>query len=147
MNDKIYLEMAETMAKMSKCQSRKVAAIAVRNGKIIATGINGSLPGAMNCNERFPNGVNKSNRDEHHRWSNKYEHHAEFNLMIDFMKSAQTIEGCTIYINLQPCSGCSKLLSALPIKRIVYNKEYDFGDLQYTKAMFEEANIEFSFVE
>ena len=60
----IYLNIAEEIGKMSKCIQLKVGAIAVKNGRIISTGINGTPAGFINCNQYFSGRT--PTREEHH---------------------------------------------------------------------------------
>lgn len=143
-HDKIFIETTHVLSKMSKCQSKKVCAVAVKNGRIIATGLNGSISGAINCCDKFPEGVNKENRSEHHEWSLENELHAEMNLILECAKNGRTLKGATLYINLQPCDKCALSLANSGIVRIIYDKEYDFSNLEKIKNIFRNANIEFS---
>jgi dCMP deaminase len=131
---------------MSKCQSKQVCAIAVKNNRIIATGINGSLSGFKNCDEQFPNGVNEHNREEHHQWSLLYENHAEDNLVSEFAKNNISSIGATVYVNLQPCKKCTIRLAAIGITRIFYSKKYDKGNIEYCDEIFNHAGIEFKYI-
>lgn len=143
--DKKFLEISESLSEMSKCQSKKVCALAVKNNRIIATGLNGSLTGLENCCEKFDSGICETNREEHHEWSKKHEIHAEENLLMEAAKNSHiNLRGCTIYCNLQPCEKCSLLLSISGATRIVYSKDYDKGNKDYSHWLFKNANILFS---
>jgi len=139
--DKKFLEICGLMAQMSKCQSRQVCAIATKNNRIIATGINGSLSGFQNCNEVFPFGVNEHNREEHHIWSLENEAHAEDNLIAEFSKNSISCLNSTVYVNLQPCKICTLRLANIGIKRIVYSNTYDKASTTYTNNTFSKCNI------
>lgn len=144
--DHTFLEMCDVMSNRSKCVSRKVCAIATKNNRIIATGINGSLPGFQNCCDKFPNYNDKLHREEHHKWSLLHEAHAEDNLIAEFSKNNISSIGATIYINLQPCSICSLRLPPLGIKRIVFSNKYDKGDINYSKKIFKHCNISLEYL-
>lgn len=136
-----FLEIAECMAQMSHCQSRKVCAIAVRDNRIIATGINGTIEGQLNCDEVFINGVNESNRAEHHEWSLKYELHAEANLISESAKNGIKLSGSTIYVTLQPCKQCTLYLTSLGVSRVVYLNSYDKGDKDFSYTILKQAGV------
>lgn len=140
------LQIAESMSNESKCQSRHVCAIATKNNRIIATGINGTISGFQNCSQRFPNGVNESNREEHHAWSQLYEAHAEDNLIAEFAKNQISSIGSTVYINLHPCEKCTIRLAGIGVTRIVYSIHYDKANTDYTKEIFAHSNIKFSHI-
>jgi dCMP deaminase len=48
------------------------------------------------------------------------------NAIIWAARKGISIEGATIYVTLEPCSQCSKNLIASGIKRIVYEKSYEY---------------------
>ena len=129
----IYLNIAEEIGKMSKCIQLKVGAIAVKNGRIISTGINGTPAGFINCNQYFSGRT--PTREEHHTFSEKYEIHAEQNMILYATKSRSTLEGCNVYVTHQPCSTCLKLLCNAGINNIYYRYAYDKAD--YTQETFD----------
>ena len=59
-NDKWFLKGCEFAASNSKCLSRKIGALIVRDGKIISTGYNGPATGIPHCKDRFD--INLSER-------------------------------------------------------------------------------------
>ncbi len=121
LNDKNFINIATELATASKCVSKHVGAVIVKNGRILSTGYNGTPPGYINCCDHW----NGEYTSEHHEWSKTYEIHAEMNAIIWAAREGISIEGATIYVTLEPCSECSKNLIASGIKRIVYAKEYE----------------------
>jgi len=121
LTDKIFINIATELATASKCVSKHVGALIVKDGRILSTGYNGTPAGYVNCDEHW----NHEYTQEHHEWSQTYEIHAEMNAIIWAAREGISIEGATIYVTLEPCSECSKNLIASGIKRIVYAKEYE----------------------
>ena len=121
LTDKIFINIATELATASKCVSKHVGAVIVKDGRILSTGYNGTPTGFINCNEHWHNEYTQ----EHHEWSKTYEIHAEMNAIIWAAREGISIEDATIYVTLEPCSECSKNLIASGIKRIVYAKEYE----------------------
>lgn len=121
LDDKNFINIAKELATASKCVSKQVGAVIVKDGRILSTGYNGTPAGFINCNEHWKNEYTK----EHHEWSKTYEIHAEMNAIIWAARKGISIEGATIYVTLEPCSECSKNLIASGIKRIVYEKSYE----------------------
>ena len=121
LTDKIFINIATELATASKCVSKHVGAVIVKDGRILSTGYNGTPAGFINCNEYWHNEYTQ----EHHEWSKTYEIHAEMNAIIWAAREGISIEGATIYVTLEPCSECSKNLTASGIQRIVYAKEYE----------------------
>jgi len=128
--DKIFLNIAKELAAFSKCRSFQMGAVAVKNGRVIATGVNGSPSGYTNCCDVFPpNNAPRFNRDTHRAWSVPREVHCEMNLIAQAARCGIALEGCTIYITNMPCQNCLKHMIASGIKRIVYKEPYDKADL------------------
>jgi len=121
LNDKNFINIATEIASASKCVSKQVGAVIVKDGRILSTGYNGTPPGYTNCCDHW----NGEYTPEHHEWSKTYEIHAEMNAIIWAARKGISIEGATIYVTLEPCSECSKNLIASGIKRIVFLKEYE----------------------
>ena len=122
LSDKNFINIAYELASASKCVSKQVGAVIVKNGRILSTGYNGTPAGYTNCCEHWEGNYTK----EHHEWSKTYEIHAEMNAIIWAAREGISIDGATIYVTLEPCSECSKNLIASGIKRIVYAKEYEY---------------------
>lgn len=123
-SDKNFINIAHEIASASKCVSKQVGAVIVKDGRILSTGYNGTPTGYTNCSDYW----NKQYTKEHHDWSKTYEIHAEMNALIWAARKGICIEDATIYVTLEPCSECSKNLIAAGIKRIVYDKAYEHTD-------------------
>jgi dCMP deaminase len=107
-----YLKMATEWSNLSCCNRKKVGALIVKNGMIISDGFNGTPTG-------FPNDCEDQNGDTY--W---YVLHAEANAILKVARSAQSIEGSTLYITYSPCKECSKLIIQSGITRVIYKEEY-----------------------
>jgi len=125
MKEDFFIKVLDNLKDESKCVSRQVSCLIVRDGRIISTGYNGTLKGAKNCNEIFDD---KFEREEHHAWSLMNEIHAEQNAIAVAAKSGIDIEGCICYSSLQPCNTCLLILIQAGIKEIVYVEPYDKCD-------------------
>lgn len=131
--DQIYLNIAKEYAKFSKCQFTKVGAIAVNErGRIIATGVNGTVAGRENCCDQVFH-----NRDFHIEYSQEHEIHAEQNLILELAKTGMQFSEISIYITISPCKECFKLLMGLndkdriKVDKIVFAEKYHrITDLQ-----------------
>lgn len=125
MRDVDFMDIAETFAKKSHCQSFQVGAVAVRDGRIIATGINGTPEGTVNCDEVF--GAKDGTqlwRETHSAWSDVHEVHAEQNIIALAARKGIPLEGATVYTTLEPCPHCLKLMVATKIARVVFKDDY-----------------------
>lgn len=146
MNDYIslYKRILEEYQKFSKCSRLQVAALLVKNGRILCCGYNGTPTGQCNCNELFTNAyrtfkLRKSPlnswktvseeewRTKHHEFSVENEIHAEQNLFAEIIKNKTDITDATIIISHEPCESCARLIFAAGIKYVMYVNEYDRG--------------------
>ena len=110
-----FMAQAITASLKSKDPSTKVGCVIVdpNTKKQIAMGYNG-----------FPKGIDEShltwNKDRNQGIENtKYPYvvHAEANAL---MNAYQSVSGADVYVTLQPCSECVKLLISAQIGRIFY---------------------------
>jgi dCMP deaminase len=124
LNDKNFINIAKEIASASKCVSKQVGAVIVKDGRILSTGYNGTPAGYKNCCEHWDGKYTS----EHHLWSKTYEIHAEMNAIIWAARKGISVEGATIYVTLEPCADCSKNIIQSGIKRIVYEKYYEHND-------------------
>jgi dCMP deaminase len=121
LNDQNFINIAWEIASASKCVSKQVGAVIVKDGRILSTGYNGTPAGYTNCSDHWEGEYTK----DHHDWSKTYEIHAEMNALIWAARKGISIEEATIYVTLEPCSECSKNLIAAGIKRIVFDRSYE----------------------
>ena len=136
-SDKNFLNIAKELSFASKCVSKQVGAVIVKDGRILSTGYNGTHAGYQNCSDFWDGKYTK----DHHDWSKTYEIHAEMNAIIWAARKGISIEGATIYVTLEPCSECSKNLIASGIKRIVYEKSYEHTNSQIISRFIKDNNV------
>jgi len=137
LTDQIFINIAKEIASASKCVSKQVGAVIVKNGRILSTGYNGTPPGYINCSDHWDGEYTK----DHHEWSKTYEIHAEMNAIIWAAREGISIDGATIYVTLEPCSDCSKNLIASGIKRIVYDKAYEHTNSKIVTKFIKDNNV------
>ncbi len=137
LNDQSFINIAKEIALASKCVSKQVGAVRVKDGRILSTGYNGTPAGYQNCSDFWDGKYTK----DHHDWSKTYEIHAEMNAIIWAARKGISIEGATIYVTLEPCSECSKNLIASGIKRIVYEKSYEHTNSQIISKFLEDNGV------
>jgi len=136
-SDKNFLNIAKELSFASKCVSKQVGAVIVKDGRILSTGYNGTPAGYQNCSDFWDGKYTK----DHHDWSKTYEIHAEMNAIIWAARKGISIEGATIYVTFEPCSECSKNLIASGIKRIVYEKAYEHTNSEIISKFLEDNGV------
>ncbi|MEY8321774.1 dCMP deaminase family protein [Lachnospiraceae bacterium 46-61] len=137
--DEYFMQIVEVVKTRSTCLRRQVGAVIVKDNRIITTGYNGAPSGLRHCTElggceRQRMGIPSGERHELCRAL-----HAEQNAIIQAAKLGNTTEGATLYVNVQPCVICAKMLINAGIVRVVYKGDYP-DDM--SKVMLEEAGID-----
>lgn len=108
----VMMNTAYAFSSMSYCKRKQVGAVLSLDGRIVACGYNGTIPGADNCCE-------DANGD-----TNEFVLHAEQNLLTFCNREGLKTEDCTLYVTMAPCKTCSKLIASAGIKEVFYNEEY-----------------------
>ena len=109
--DIAYCKMAMIWSENSSCERKKVGAIIVKDKMIISDGYNGMPSG-------FPNDCEIDGETKPEVL------HAEANAITKLARSHNSSEGATLYVTMQPCMECSKLIIQSGIKRVVYVESY-----------------------
>jgi len=117
------MHITRQVARRSTCLRRQVGAVIVQDKRILTTGYNGPPTGLAHCEEvgciRQQMDVPSGERTELCRGL-----HAEQNAIIQAALHGVRIAGSDIYITLQPCVLCAKMLINAGIRRIVYDGDY-----------------------
>jgi dCMP deaminase len=121
--DEYFLNIAKVVASRSNCIKRKVAAIIVRDRRVIATGYNGTPRGARNCNE---DGCPRCNSLAQSGTS--LEEclccHGEENAITQAAYHGTSLKGATLYTTFAPCLLCTKMIINSGIVEVIYNQDY-----------------------
>lgn len=123
--DKVMLETARLFGNLSYCEKKKVGAVIAKDGRILATGYNGTVSGFDNTCETYDFLNDKL-------VTSPYVIHAEQNALMFCAKNGIPTDGTTMYITLSPCETCAKLIVQAGIKRVVFLEYYkDLGGLEF----------------
>lgn len=127
----LYIDIAERISMMSYAIRKKVGCIAVKDGRIISMGWNGTPHGFDNSCETIDQNGNMVTKKE--------VLHAELNMFAKIAKSHDRVDGADLYVTLSPCVECSKLIMQSGIKRVFFKETYrDTTAIEF----LEKANIE-----
>jgi dCMP deaminase len=121
--DDYFMSIAKVVATRSNCIKRKVAAIIVKDKRVVSTGYNGTPRGAKNCNE---GGCPRCNSmalsgtalDECLCC------HGEENAITQAAYHGTALKGAILYTTFAPCLLCTKMIINSGIVEVVYNQEY-----------------------
>jgi dCMP deaminase len=125
--DEYFMSIARVVASRSNCIKRKVAAIIVKDKRVISTGYNGTPRGARNCNEggcpRCNSMAPSGTALEECLCS-----HGEENAITQAAYHGTSLKGATLYTTFAPCLLCTKMIINSGIGEVVYNQEYPLNE-------------------
>jgi dCMP deaminase len=124
--DEYFMMIAKLSAVRSTCLAFPVGAVIVKDRQILATGYNGSPPGSPHCTAQgyCYEGLQKCTDNNLPSRSI----HAEANAIAQAAKHGIRTEGSTIYVTLEPCLSCLKLIISAGIKQVFYETIFNTGD-------------------
>ena len=161
--DQYYLEVAKVVSSRSKCLSRKIGAVLVKDDSIISTGFNGPPRGVTHCgkdrvkNDQYLREYLKGEdfRNTNSRCPRRFlgklsgegleicpATHAEANAIVQAARSGVSTNGATLYLTCEtPCKNCLGLIINAGIKRVFCISSNLYDDC--SKFIAEQSDIEF----
>ncbi|MGO9570667.1 MAG: deoxycytidylate deaminase [Desulfomonilaceae bacterium] len=128
-----FMMLAKLVSARSTCNSRKIGAVIVRSNRILATGYNGAVHGALHCIDKGPEFCLRRSIGAHD--ADKYNYcissHAEVNAVDQAARFGIPLEGAILYCTLEPCNWCFKQLIQAGIKEIYFEESYDSRNKEF----------------
>lgn len=118
--DTVLLDVARTMARRGTCSRLQVGAVMAVEGRICATGFNGSPHGLPHCDHPFSESLPRPADASTCTTSV----HAEANAIAFAARHGVSIQGATLYGTHTPCVHCAMLLINAGIVRVVCATRY-----------------------
>ena len=120
--EKMYMEIAETVSKMSYAKRLQVGAIVVKDNRIISIGYNGT-----------PAGWDNNCEDENNKTKPEVIH-AEANSIMKLASSNESGKGSIMFLTHAPCIDCAKLIYGSGITQVYYKHKYrDQSGVEFLK--------------
>ena len=121
--DSYFMQIAQVVALRSNCSRRQVAAVIVKDCRIISTGYNGTPRGIKNCCDGgcprcasdAPSGTNLGEC---------LCCHGEENAIVQAAYHGISVKDATLYTTFSPCLLCAKMIINSGISRVVYESGY-----------------------
>jgi dCMP deaminase len=136
--DEYFMNIAKVVASRSNCMKRKVAAIIVRDKRVISTGYNGTPRGTRNCNEggcpRCNNLAASGTALDECLCS-----HGEENAIVQASYHGVSLKDAIIYSTFAPCLQCAKMIINSGIREVIYNMDYPLNESAFR--LFQEAGV------
>ncbi len=136
--DEYFMDIAKVVSSRSNCIKRKVAAIIVRDKRVISTGYNGTPRGTRNCNE---GGCPRCNSlaASGTRLDECLCSHGEENAIVQASYHGVSLKDAIIYSTFAPCLMCAKMIINSGIREVIFNMEYPLNAAAFK--LFEEAGV------
>ena len=136
--DNYFMDIAQVVAARANCSRRQVAAVIVKDRRIISTGYNGTPRGIKNC---FEGGCPRCSSDtpSGHDLTSCVCSHAEENSIVQAAYHGISVKGATLYTTFSPCLLCSKMIINSGIEEVVYHQEYTIANQAFD--LLKEAGI------
>ena len=136
--DRYFMDIAHVAASRSNCSRRQVAAVLVRDCRIISTGYNGTPRGVRNCSD---GGCPRCNSDTP-SGTNLTQclcSHAEENAIVQAAYHGICVKDSTLYTTFSPCLLCAKMIINAGIREVVYRERYSIDST--SRAILQEAGV------
>lgn len=122
--DEYFMEVVNAISRRATCDRGRTGCVIVKDNQILATGYVGSAAGDDHCDDVGHMYQKRLNPD-----GSVSEHcvrtvHAEQNAIAQAAKRGTAIDGATIYMKLEPCPVCAKMMINAGIKRVVCQGAY-----------------------
>ena len=133
--DEYFLMMAKLAATRSTCLAFPVGAVIVKDRQILATGYNGSPSGSVHCTSQGFCYPGLSSCDASKTLPSRAVH-AEANAIAQAAKHGISTADASIYVTLEPCIYCLKLIISAGIKEAFYETTFNSGEKAALRDMF-----------
>lgn len=125
--DDYFMRIAEVVASRSSCAKRRVAAVVVKDRRVVSTGYNGTPRGTRNCSD----GGCERCLDLAPSGSNLHDclcSHAEENAIVQAAYHGVSLRGATLYTTFSPCVICAKMIINAGLNEVVYRTAYSLPE-------------------
>lgn len=133
--DEYFLMLAKLAATRSTCLAFPVGAVIVRDKQVVATGYNGPPSGSAHCTTQGYCYPDLSSCDASKTLPSRAVH-AEANAIAQAAKHGVETDGSKIYVTLEPCLSCLKLIISAGIKEISYETPFNSGENLFIRDSF-----------
>ena len=133
-----FMSIARVVATRGNCLRRQVAAVIVKDERVISTGYNGTPRGVKNC---YEGGCARctSNAPSGKNLGECICSLAEENAITQAAYHGIALQGATLYCTISPCLVCARMIINAGIRCVVYEAAYEFN--RQTRRLLAEAGV------
>lgn len=134
--DEYFLMLAKLAATRSTCLAFPVGAVIVnKNKQVLATGYNGPPSGSAHCTAQGYCYPGLDSCDASKTMSSRAVH-AEANAIAQAAKHGTPTNDACIYVTLEPCLSCLKLIISAGIREVFYETPFNSGGINVVSDSF-----------
>lgn len=133
--DEYFLLLAKLASMRSTCLAIPVGAVITKNKQVIATGYNGAPSGAAHCTSQGYCYPGLSSCDASKTMPSRAVH-AEANAIAQAAKNGISTKDASIYVTLEPCLSCLKLIISAGIREVFYEAPFGNGSSSLVRDSF-----------
>jgi len=138
--DEYFMLMAKLASTRSTCLAFPVGAVIVKDRQVLATGYNGSPSGSAHCTAQGYCYEGLSSCDASKTLPSRAVH-AEANAIAQAARHGIATQGATIYVTLEPCIACLKLIISAGITEVFYETDFNSGNKLLVRDAFVADNL------
>ena len=129
------LDYCDEISQFSNCLSRKVGAILIKNNHVASIGYNRVPTNTESCKT-----CRRCSKHSGESLDICKAIHAEEAAIFEFLKThtAEELKDCILYVSVEPCYHCAKLIADFQIKQVYAKRRYNSN---YTATIFDEASV------
>jgi dCMP deaminase len=125
--DEYFMLLTKLAAMRSTCLAFPVGAVIVKDKQVLATGYNGSPSGSVHCTTQGYCYPEMSDCTVSKDFPSRAVH-AEANAIAQAAKHGISTDGASIYVTLEPCISCLKLVVSAGIREVFYETTFNKGN-------------------
>ena len=118
------MSLAVDVAARCSCRKTVVGAIIVKDGRICATGYNGTIAGFDNCIDGGCPRCADPDAESGAQLDRCICVHAEQNALLTAARFGVSVEGAECWVTTEPCLDCTKSLIQARVGRVIYWRPY-----------------------
>ena len=120
--ERLYMDIAERISKMSYAKRLQVGCVLVKEDSIISYGWNG-MPAGWDNNCEYEH-YSIGNPNDFELKTRPEVLHSEENCLMKLSKTHNSGKGATLFVTHAPCIQCAKLIYGAGIKEVIYKSTY-----------------------
>jgi dCMP deaminase len=138
--DEYFLMLAKLAATRSTCLAFPVGAVIVKSKQVLATGYNGPPSGSAHCSAQGYCYSGLESCDANKAMPSRAVH-AEANAIAQAAKHGTPTDGASIYVTLEPCLFCLKLIISAGIREVFYETSFNKEPNTIVRDLFVQENL------